>query len=64
MATPTFPDVPPKGTVVSLQDVQRVCEAKGLPASTSIAPAETMFRGVRIGGGSWSLHYSWGFGRM
>ena len=26
-----FPDVPPKGTVVSLGDIQRLCEAKGLP---------------------------------
>jgi hypothetical protein len=31
MSVHTFPDVPPKNTVVSLQDIQRLCEAKGLP---------------------------------
>lgn len=131
----SFPDVPPKGTVVSLQDIQRLCEAKGLarvwqriaadpppkpfvsdgcslffnqlanvniypacffhdlkywcgyPASTPaerlerfIADselmvdvarlgvdffiAETMFRGVRTGGGPSALPFAWGFGRI
>jgi len=130
-----FPDVPPKNTVVSLHDIQRLCEAKGLPrlwkriatdpphkpfasdgcslffneiAKINIYPAcffhdlkywsgypnstpaerlerfiadaelmtdvaslgvdffiaETVFRGVRTGGGPVSLPFSWGFGRV
>lgn len=130
-----FPDVPPKNTVVSLHDIQRLCEAKGLPrlwtriaadpphkpfrsdgcslfvneiAKINIYPAcffhdlkywsgfpnstpaerlarfiadaelmtdlaslgvdffiaETVFRGVRTGGGPISLPFSWGFGRV
>ena len=26
-----FPEVPPKGSIVTLPDIQRLCEAKGLP---------------------------------
>jgi hypothetical protein len=134
MPEPIFPDVPLKGTVVSLQEIQRLCEAKGLHhlwqriaadpppksfasdgcslffnqiANISIYPAcffhdlkywcgyaihtpaerlarftadaelmvdvaslgvdffiaETIFRGVRTGGGPIGLPYSWGFGR-
>ena len=129
-----FPDVPAKGQVVSLPEIVRLCEAKGLPrlrrrieadpppkpfrsdgctgffnriADVNIYPAcffhdlkywagfpnvsqeeqverfiadaelmidvaslgvdfftaETMFRGVRIGGGPTPLPFSWGFGR-
>ena len=135
MATLTFPDVPPKGAFVSMDDIRRLCEAKDLPrlwlriaadpppkpfmsdgcslffnqlANINIYPAcffhdlkywsgypvatpverlerfaadaelmvdvaslgadffiaETMFRGVRTGGGPGSLPFSWGFGRM
>ena len=130
-----FPNVPPKGAVVSLSDLQALCEAKGLPrlwqriaadpppkpfvsdgcslffnqlANVNIYPAcffhdikywcgypvstpaerlerfiadtelmtdvailgvdffiaETMFRGVRTGGGPGALPFSWGFGRI
>jgi hypothetical protein len=131
----SFPDVPPKGMVVSLQDIQLLCEAKGLLrvwqriaaepppkpfvsdgcslffnqlANINIYPAcffhdlkywcgypvstpderlerfiadselmvdvavlgvdffiaETMFRGVRSGGGPSALPFAWGFGRI
>ena len=132
---PNFPELPPKGAAVSLADLQRLCEAKGLLsvwqriaadpppkpfvsdgcslffnqlANVNIYPAcffhdikywcgypvstpperlarfiadtelmvdvavlgvdffiaETMFRGVRTGGGPGALPYSWGFGRI
>jgi hypothetical protein len=135
MAALSFPPVPAKGVVVSMPDIKRLCEAKGLPrlweriaadpppkpftsdgcslffnqlANIDIYPAcffhdlkywcgypvstpaerlerfvadaelmvdvaalgadffiaETMFRGVRTGGGPGSLPFSWGFGRM
>jgi hypothetical protein len=135
MSAHKFPEVPPKHTVVSLEEIKRLCEAKGLPrlwtriaddppmrpfssdgcslffneiAKISIYPAcffhdlkyrsgypnstpterlerfiadaelmvdvatlgvdffiaETMFRGVRTGGGPISLPFSWGFGRV
>jgi hypothetical protein len=130
-----FPDVPPKGATVTLPEMQRLCEFKGLPrlwqriaadpppkpfvsdgcslffnqlANVNIYPAcfyhdlkywcgypvstpaerlerfiadtelmtdvailgvdffiaETMFRGVRTGGGPGALPFSWGFGRI
>lgn len=129
-----FPNVPPKGTVLTLLEIQLLCEAKGLPrlwqriqadpppkpfvsdgcslffdkiAGVEIYPAcffhdlkywcgfpnlskqeqierftadaelmidvaslgvdfflaETIFRGVRAGGGPVQLPFSWGFGR-
>jgi hypothetical protein len=130
-----FPDVPPKGTVVPISEIRRLCQAKGLQrvvqridadpppkpfssdgcslffnsiAGVDIYPAcffhdikywsghpnlsdeeelerfiadaelmidvaclgvdlfvaETMFRGVRVGGGPVKLPFSWGFGRI
>jgi hypothetical protein len=135
MSTLALPDVPPKGIVVSLPDLERLCVARGLSrlwkriaddpppkpfvsdgcslffnqlANIDIYPAcffhdlkywsgyptstpaerlerfvadadlmvdvallgvdffiaETMFRGVRTGGGPASLPFSWGFGRI
>ena len=132
--TGTFPNVPAKGTVVTLPEIERLCMARGLPhlwrriqadpppkpfasdgcslffdkiADVSIYPAcffhdlkywsgypnlsreeqlerfiadaelmtdvaslgvdffiaETIFRGVRSGGGPVKLPFSWGFGR-